>query len=471
VDPAVTRTQHGVIAMAGRSSIKRYIAFAASLAVAVATPSSAALAASVTDPGATTSRVSVTDTGASGVPDANGGASFQSAVSAHGRFVAFASNAVFAPGDVNDTPDIYVRDRLAGTTRLVSTSSTGRPGNSFSLDPSISANGRYVAFDSSSTNFGPNSNPNVYNVYRKDLLTGQLIRVSVGVAGQVPDGNSQFASISADGTKVAFDSAADNLVRGDTNGTGDVFVRDLTTGVTRLVSIGMGGHPANGLSYAPTVSADGRFVVWPSFASNLVAGDTNHLEDAFMRDLASGVTRRVSVSTTNAQGNGASGGEGGGKTPIAVSAYGRFVAFESHASNLAPNDSNGVEDVFVRDVVAGITKRVSLTSDGHQGNGDSFSPDISADGRFVTYTSGAENLVADDSNGNLDIFVRDRSNGATTRVSVGPGGRQANDTSIDPAISADGQHVTWTSDAYDLVDDDTNGATDVFARDARTDSA
>jgi Tol biopolymer transport system component len=348
---------------------------------------------------------------------------------------------------------------LAGTTRQVSTSSTGVPGNSFSLNPSISADGRYVAFDSRSTNFGPNSSRIVYNVYRKDLLTGQLTRVSVALAGQLPDGDSQHASISADGTKVAFVSFATNLVRGDTNDTGDVFVRDLTTGVTRLVSIGMGGHPANGLSFPPSISGNGRFVAWGCFASNLVAGDTNHVEDVFVRDLAHGVTRRVSVSSTGAQGNNSS--DGG-----PLSADGRFVAFESHASNLAPNDSNGREDVFVRDVVAGITKRISLTSDGHQANSDSGSPDISADGRFVTYTSFASNLVAGDTNGALDIFVRDRSNGATTRVSVATGGAQANGTSLDSAISADGQHVTWTSDATNLVADDTNAATDVFARDA-----
>jgi Tol biopolymer transport system component len=416
-----------------------------------------ALAASVTDPGATTSLVSLANDGTQGNGD-----SFAVAVSAHGRYVAFASAASnLVPGDTNGVQDIFLRDRLAGTTRLVSVSTTGGPANNFSIRPAISADGRYVAWESGASNLVSGDTNGVFDIFVRDMVAGHTIRASVGANGQQANGNSQRAAISADGAHVAFESVATNLVSGDTNASNDIFVRDLATGVTQRVSVGIHGQ-GNSESFEPALSATGRYVAFSSASSNLVAGDTNFVQDIFVRDRQLATTSRVSVSTLGAQGNQHS-------VDPAISADGRFVAFSSASSTLAGHDSNRETDVFVRDRLKGITKRVSLSSDGRQGDalsGDSLGISMSADGRYVTYSSFATNLVSGDTNGVADIFVRDRATGATTRISLGPGGRQANVDNFGPAISGDGLHVVWVSPATNLVDVDTNGAEDAFARDA-----
>jgi Tol biopolymer transport system component len=446
----------------------RYVTFGASLALAVVTPSSAALAAGVTDPAATTSLVSLTDQGTQGSPTRDGSsASFGPGISAHGRYVLFGTVALGLVESDGDFNSLVVRDRFTGTDASAATNIDGSFINDNSFDQVMSADGRFVAYDSRATDVTPNDTNGTWDVFRKDMLTGVTTRVSIGLAGHPANGPSTNPAISADGTIVAFVSAASNLVYGHPARTLDVYVRNMRTGVTRLVSIGLGGHLANSVPQPQlAISADGRFVAWSSGASNLVTGDTNNLIDVFVRDLWLGVTRRVSVSTTNAQGN----ADSGFSANPAISADGRYVAFVSPASNLAPNDSNRVADVFVRDVVNGTTKRISLTSDGRQGNGDSSQVSMSADGRVVAFASAASNLVAGDTNGVYDIFVRDRDTGTTTRVSVGPGGRQANGASYGPAVSADGLHVAFESAASNLVDNDTNADYDVFVRDAPTDA-
>jgi Tol biopolymer transport system component len=240
-------------------------------------------------------------------------------------------------------------------------------------------------------------------------------RVPVDRSGHQANGLSSSPTISADGRFVAFQSEASNLVPGDTNGHSDVFVRDRAAQVTRRVSVGAGGQQGNGESFEPAISAGGRFVVFWSSASNLVAGDTNNADDIFVRDRFARVTRRISVGLGGQQANGHS------EVP-AISARGRFVAFSSSASNLVPGDTNGTSDVFVRDRMGQLTRRVSVGSGGQQSNDISFLPTISADGRFVGFTSSASNLVPVDTNNADDIFVRDRFAQVTRRVSVGSGG-------------------------------------------------
>jgi Tol biopolymer transport system component len=249
-------------------------------------------------------------------------------------------------------------------------------------------------------------------------------------------------------------------VPGDTNGASDVFLRDRLAGVTRRVSVGAVGQ-ANGDSAEPSISADGRFVAFSSQASNLVPGDTNGTSDIFVRDMLTGVTRRVSV--------GAAGQANGGSLSPAISADGRFVAFNSYASNLVPGDTNGTTDIFVRDLLARVTRRVSVGPAG-QGNSDSSgAPAISADGRYVAFFSHASNLVPGDTNGAYDIFVRDLLAGVTRRVSVGASG-QGNRDSLAPAITADGRSVAFVSASFNLVTHDTNRAWDVFVRDPLLDA-
>ncbi|MBI1849864.1 MAG: PD40 domain-containing protein [Planctomycetes bacterium] len=278
--------------------------------------------------------------------------------------------------------------------------------------------------------------------------------------------------MSADGRYVAFGSFAHNLVPNDTNRKDDIFVRDRMTGVTVRVSVTAFLLEANNASFVGAISSSGRFVAFQSIATNVVPGDTNGTLDVFLHDRdpdgnnvfdeANGTTVRVSLNSSGAEANGPS-------DAASVSADGRFVAFQSSATNLVLNDANGVSDVFVRDVVAGVTTRVSIRSNGMEGNGDSLAAEISADGRWVTFQSLASNLVLGDTNGITDVFVHDRATGTTTRVSVSSTRAQASALSISPSISANGRVVAFSSLAADLVTGDTNGMLDVFVHDRDAD--
>jgi Tol biopolymer transport system component len=277
----------------------------------------------------------------------------------------------------------------------------------------------------------------------------------VSSAGVEANGRSSSSALSADGRFVAFSSAASNLVAGDTNGYSDIFVRDRRTGITRRVSVSSNGVEGNEDSGDPAISADGRFVAFSSDASSLVTGDGNNARDVFVRDRRTGTTRRVSVSSAGAEGNGES-------LNGALSASGRFIAFDSLASNIVSGDTNGYRDVFVRDRRTGLTRRVSVSSAGAAGNQSSFGPVLSADGRFVVFASAASNLVARDTNGFTDVFLRDRRAGTTRRVSVNS--RGVGGGGIDRAISGDGRFVAFVSGASNLVPYDENGSPDVFVR-------
>ena len=287
--------------------------------------------------------------------------------------------------------------------------------------------------------------------------TGPVTTVLVSRApdGTQANGGSGGPSISADGRWVTYESYASNLVAGDTNDSLDVFVWDRVTGATELVSVASDGTQANSGSGGPSISADGRWITYASGASNLVAGDTNGSVDVFVWDRVSGVTQRVSVASDGTQAN--SGSDG-----LSISADGRWITYRSRASNLVAGDTNGSGDVFVWDRVSGVTQRVSVASDGTQANSDSGDPSISPDGRWITYTSGASNLVPGDTNGSRDVFVWDRVSGVTQRVSVASDGTQANGYSYGPSISADGRWVTYESHVSNLVAGDTNDDWDVF---------
>lgn len=403
--------------------------------------------------GGTTSRVSVSSTGT----QANG-LSVDPAVSAHGRYVAFTSSAPnLVPGDTNDVSDVFVRDRLAGTTRRVSVGPGGRQANGWgSFGAAMSASGRYVAFGSYASNLVAQDTNGVTDVFVRDLLSGVTRRVSVGPGGRQGNLGSLVQAISGDGHHVAFASSATNLVSGDTNEMLDIFVRDVLSGATRRVSIGDREQQTNEFSIHAVVSGNGRYVAFESFASNLVPADTNGVTDIFLRDLLAGTTRRVSVGAGGEQADNESFTAG-------ISADGRFVAFTSLASNLVAGDTNGDFDAFLYDRAARVTRRV-LPGAG-AGAGEAATA-ISADGRYVALTSEAADMVPGDTNGVRDVFVHDLLPELTRRVSVSSDGRQANAQSSDAAISADGRHVAFLSGASNLVPRDTNGDTDVFAWDS-----
>jgi Tol biopolymer transport system component len=314
------------------------------------------------------------------------------------------------------------------TITRVSLDSAGNEGNFDSGFPSISANGRFVAFKSFASNLVPGDTNNNSDIFVRDLLTNTTTLVSLDSAGNQANSDSSSPSISADGRFVAFASFASNLLPKMKY---DIFVRDLLTNTTTLVSVDSAGNPADNFSSSPSISADGRFVAFDSY-SNLVPGDTNNNSpvrnsDIFVRDLLTSTTTRVSVDSAGNQGNSNSG------VP-SISADGRFVAFQSFVSNLVPEDTNHQPDIFVRDLLTNTTTIVSLDSAGNQGNNYSSSPSISADGRFVAFASVASNLVPGDTNNQIDIFVRDLLTNITTRVSVDSAGNHRTNFSGVPTI-------------------------------------
>jgi hypothetical protein len=365
-------------------------------------------------------------------------------ISANGRYIAFTSFADnLVPGDSNNVSDIFVHDTQTGVTTIVSVSSAEVLANEASSRPAISADGRYVAFESLATNLaGQDKNP-FADIFVRDLQAGTTTLVSVSSSEQQAADLAENPSISADGRYVTFDTLSP-LTSGDVNGDDDVFVRDIIAGTTRLVSVSSSGVQGDSFSHFGSISPDGRYVAFRSNATNLVDGDSNNTSDIFLRDLQTGTTVRVSVTSDEVEANSVSGYP-------AVSSNGHYVVFDSWASNLVYGDTNNVPDIFVRDTVAGTTSRLSVSSDGVQGADQSGAAKISSDGRYVTFTSWAENLVTGDTNTYPDVFVRDTTAGTTWRVSVDSNGLQGNYGSWSSDISPDGGYVAFVSWAQNLV--------------------
>jgi Tol biopolymer transport system component len=346
---------------------------------------------------------------------------------------------------------------LPSRTLRVSVPPDGGVADGASTNPVLSATGRVLAFDSTATNLG-SDDPNgpTRDVVAIDLATNERRLVSAG-----GDGDSSSPTVSKDGQRVAFVSSATNLVPGDTNGQPDVFLRDGRGPIVRL-SVAAGGAEANGASLQPDLSADGRYVVFTSTASNLVPDDTNDKADLFVRDLATNTISRVSISSSGEQGNGRSSGP-------SISADGSTVAFESAASNLVPKDNNGVSDVFVRSLRTKKTERVSVNSDERQQDKSVAPPftqiaDVSKDGRYVVFDSDATNLYAQDTNKHTDVFLRDRKSGTTTLISASSVNVQGNNDSFAPRMTPDGRFVSFQSFATNLAAGD-GPREDIFLRD------
>jgi len=407
-----------------------------------------------------------------------------------------------------------------GGTRRVSLSSGGGEGDGASEYPAISADGRYVTFHSASKLVTDDTNV-LRDVFVHDRQTAATERVSVTSNGvQSVSGDSVQPAISADSRHVVFVTFATDLVPGDTQlcllpidpepieyNCPDVLAHDRVTGATALISLSSGGAQGNGDNMFPDISGDGRYVAFQSLATNLVAGDTNvfcqndpepeldNCGDIFVRDRDTDVdgtfdetgdvsTVRVSVSSSGTQGNEES-------HDASISMSGRYVVFTSWASNLVASDTNGHQDIFLRDRDTDVdgtfdeagavsTIRVSVSNSGTQGNGDSDLADVSSDGRYVVFSSDATNLVTGDTNGQTDIFVRDRDTDvdgifdetndvSTKRVSLSTSGVQGNNWSYAPSISSDGAFVAFVSQASNLVTGDTNNVVDVFVRNRDTD--
>jgi Tol biopolymer transport system component len=388
--------------------------------------------------------------------------SLTSSVSADGRYVAFVSAATnLVPGDTNGQFDVFVRDRQLGVTERISVSSSGTEGDGFgSLGGTITPGGRFVVFGTYSTNLVPGDTNGAIDVLVRDRLLGTTERVNLGPGGAEANADSDdWMSISDDGRYVAFASEATNLVPGDTNAREDVFVRDRLNGTTERVSVDSAGVQANAASAHPWLSGDGRTVVFRSAATNLVVGDTNGFDDVFVHDRQTGATERVNVSSGGVQTDADSGNR------PTISGDGRFVAFDSRATNLVIGDTNGSSDIFVRDRTNATTRRVSVDSSGGQADSGSPYAFVSADGGHVAYASHATNLVPGDTNLSQDVFEHDLGTGATRRLSVATGGAQGNGAADLPAACASGHFVVFASTSSNLVAGDTNGAADIFLSD------
>lgn len=352
------------------------------------------------------------------VSKASDGHSRQPSVSGDGRYVAFESRAGnLVPDDYNGEYDVFVTDRVKGTITRVSTAANGEEADEASEMPTISADGRYVAFASVATNLVPGDTNDVLDVFVKDLVTGAVVRANVTASGAQVDNVGDFPRISADGRHVSFTSYSPDLVPGDTNNNADGFVKNLDTGEISLVTTNSDGsqwhHPHNAIY---PISADGRRVTFQ-----------NARREVFVKDMSTGALTRIATAAEQPS----------------ISADGTKVAFSSKG------------DVHVVDLTTGERTRVT------NGDGGSRTPSVGAN--RVVFDSAATNLVPGDTNGQIDVFVKDLGTGALTRVSVAASGAQANSWANEAAISADGRVVAFTSDATNLVPGDANSKTDVFA--------
>jgi Tol biopolymer transport system component len=391
-------------------------------------------------------------------------------VSADGRYVVFSSNSdSLVANDNNGKEDVFRYDRQTGNVLLVSLNQDNTGSGDFaSFSPVINADGTVVAFVSDATNVSDQDHNGLTDVFVRDLTAGVTALVSANPSGtNSGNGRSFRPQISADGRIVAFESEATDLVAiPDANGeSDDVFARDRTTGVTRLVSVNASGTASGDrASLLGAISADGRIVVFESAASDLALTGGDTIRNVFARDLTNGVTTLVSVNQT-----GTGGGDADSFGPI-VSANGALVAFGSSASNLAPDDKNGRSDIFVRDLASGVTElaSVNLNSSG-SANGDSFGPRLSADGRILAFNSSADDLAVGDTNGSVDVFVRDRAVRVTALVSGNLARTgSANGAADGVALSANGKIVAFVSTASDLTADPVDGLPNLFVRDLAT---
>jgi hypothetical protein len=374
----------------------------------------------------TTTRVSVRSDGTQADNWSNTG---PTSISANGMRVAFSSLATnLVAGDTNHCGDVFVHDRQSGVTTRVSVDSSGGQADNTSGYTSISGDGRLVAFSSYAGNLAPGIAGGTSQVFVRDLQASVTRVVSANALGAPANSDCWLPVVSGDGRVVAFHSAANNLVSGDNNGTWDVFVCDLTTGVISRASVDSSGVEGNQYSSASSLSFDGRYVAFQSLSSNLVVGDTNGVLDVFVHDVLTGTTQRASVDPSGAEGNQRS-------TLPSLSADGSRVAFQSLATNFAPGTLGGAYGVFVHDLNSGSTVRVDVGVGGLQACcGSSVWSSSSGTGRFIAYYSDAMNLIAADSNNSVDVFVTDL--GAAPITSYCTAGTTTNNCV--PAISGSG---------------------------------
>jgi Tol biopolymer transport system component len=393
------------------------------------------------------------------VPFAN-----QRTLTADGRYVVFVSNALNLAPEANGKAQVFLRDLRTGDVELISRSIDGTPGDRGCYDAAISADGRYVAFDSAASNLvaGGTNGPGGIFVRDRERSTTERVRLGSG-DGELDAFSGGPLALSDDGRFVAFTSLASDLAPGDADGAADIFVHDRSTGSIELVSVHLGPpseDAANDYPRGVSLSADGRYVAFAMERSDLVGGDTNGYRDVFLRDRVAGTLTRISVSDDGAQADGES------SWPC-LSADGRFVIFETFARNLAGRSDYSAPRIILRDLEAD-TNEVVNTPPAGGSPGWAMAPSLSRDGRWAIFAGSAPDLVPGDPSPNVDLFLRDLQSGTTERVSVTTGGAIVEHGQVlifsVASVSDGGSTIAFYSDATDLVPDDTNGLTDCFVR-------
>lgn len=385
------------------------------------------------------------------------------AVSTGGRYVAFMSSASnLAPADTNGTIDLFVRDRETGAITRESVTSAGAQSAGCSAygTPSITPDGRFVVYSCSASDLVAGDTNGNTDVFIRDRSIGSTTLVSFRSTNTAScNGSSTNPTVTDDGRWVTFLSSCTNATASDTNGaTTDLFARDTVADVNYVISVDSMGAQLASATTSGSVAGGGTYFVFAS-AGAFVAGDTNGASDIYLRDITMGTTSRVSLS------NGGGDPTGGASTTPSLTSDARYVVFASTATNIVNGDTNGVQDIFVRDLAMSTNSRVSVDSSGTQGGATSEYPSITFDGRYVAFLSSATNLVTTDTNGFDDIFVHDNVTGITTLVSRTVGGAQMNgapSATSYPSIAPDGTFVVFASAATNLITNDTNGVADVF---------
>jgi Ca2+-binding RTX toxin-like protein len=397
-------------------------------------------------------RLSVSSAEAQGDDD-----SFTLDISANGRLVLFTSRATnLVPGDTNEQADLFLRNVVTGTTERVNLADDESQVEASTGGGQMSDDGRYVVFFTSDPSLVAGDTLGHADVFLRDRVAGTTTRVSVSDGEAEADANSFSPGISGDGTRVAFASNAENLVTGDTNEVNDVFLRDLSAGTTQRVSISTTEGQSDFSSVGASLDQDGSIVVFQTAADDLIGvNDTNDQVDIYARNLTSGSTFRVSVGVGGVQADGPS-------FVGQVSDSGTEFAWESDAQNLVPDDGDGNRDVFFRSIgIGGTTERVTVDTGGGDSNGFNSGVELDGSGTRVGFDSHATDLVAADNDGaTQSVFVRDVVNDVTRKVSVRSGTVLDDDSEI--AQLADNGVAAFDSDATNLVPGDTNGVTDVF---------
>jgi WD40-like Beta Propeller Repeat len=379
---------------------------------------------------------------------------------------------------------VLVASSFAQTVNAITRISQGINGqqpNEDSINPFVSANGRYVVYSSLASNLVAGDSNNAYDVFWVDTQTGQTQRVSVAGNGTQSNDFSAGASVSGDGRFVVFRSHANNLVANDTNGSADIFVRDIQLQQTRLINLSSTGTQAtvtdadDWAGINPVISDDGSHIAYVSEAANLVAGDNNFAADVFIHRMSDQSTTRVSTNSSGQQGNGNSGNSGlralGGARHIDISANGRRVVFVSDASNLVPGDTNQNDDVFFKDLDTGQTRRMSLLANGSQSNaleGSINTPRISGDGNWIAFETNKPGFVPEDTDAKFDIYARavtGTTNFLVTRNYLGAQSQYSPGFFYGLDISSTGRFVSFRSFARDYVPNISSRTVKVYLRD------